>query len=66
MSQNKKQQLELVAGFVPSAIKSVVQRIAKENDRSTSWVVRKLLEESPRVKSALRGRLNGSRRQKAA
>jgi len=61
MAQKQKQQLELVAGFVPSAVRSIVEKIAKDDDRTISSVVRKLLEESPRVKSALRTNGNSRR-----
>jgi predicted transcriptional regulator len=56
MEQKNKQQLELIASMVPPDVKSVVQQIAKESERSASWVVRKLLEESPRVKTALQAK----------
>jgi hypothetical protein len=50
----KDRRLQLVAGFVLPEVKSLVQKIADSEGRSESQVVRKLLEESPRVKAQLR------------
>lgn len=43
-----------VSAFVPPHVKEMVREIATKERRSTSQVVRTLLEESPRLKSALR------------
>lgn len=51
-----KPQLQIVAGFVPPAVKEVIEKIATDEDRSTSRIVRRLLEESPRIKAELRRR----------
>jgi len=52
--KTKDARLQLVAGFVLPEVKQLVQKIADTEGRSESQVVRKLLEESPRVKTALR------------
>lgn len=46
--------LVMVGGAVPPIIKSLVNKMAKAEHRTASQIVRLLLEESPRVKSALR------------
>ena len=44
--------------FAPGDVVQIVEDIAKEEDRTTSHVVKRLLEESPRVKA--RRRRNGA------
>ena len=48
------QRLQLVAGFVSPAVKTLIQKIANKEGRSESQVVRKLLEAHPLAKAELR------------
>lgn len=51
---NTDQRLQLVAGFVLPAVKSLIQKIASDEGRSESQVVRKLLEAHPLAKAEIR------------
>lgn len=51
---NTKNESKTLSTVAPAEIVQIVERIAEEEDRTTSQVVKKLLEESPRVKSQLR------------
>jgi hypothetical protein len=44
----------MVGGFVPPAVKEVIERIAEREDHTASFTLRRLLEESPRVKRELK------------
>lgn len=52
--QSTDQRLQLVAGFVLPAVKSLIQKMADEEGRSESWVLRKLVEAHPLAKAAIR------------
>lgn len=45
---------ELVAGFVPPAIRRIIVSMADDEQVTVSYKVRQLLEESPPVKKALK------------
>lgn len=53
-NKTTEKRLQLVAGFVLPEVKSLIQQIADREGRTASQVLRKLLDESPRVKIALR------------
>jgi hypothetical protein len=55
--------LHMVGGAVSAPVKVAIEKIALAANRSVSHTVRKLLEESPRIKAALReAKKNGSRK----
>lgn len=55
-TKSKVTKLQLVAGFVLPEVRLLVKKIALSERRTESQVVRQLLEESPRVKTALRAK----------
>lgn len=50
---NGKSQLETIAGMVPPTVKKAIEQMAKDDDRTVSQIVRRILEDSPKVKAAL-------------
>jgi hypothetical protein len=51
METETKPAAKILSTFAPADVAEIVEQIAKEEDRSTSHVVKRLLEESPRVKA---------------
>lgn len=45
---------EIVAGFVPPAVKQAIVSLADKDEVTVSYMVRQLLEGSPLVKKALK------------
>jgi hypothetical protein len=54
VSRKLKTRSVMVGGFVPPAVKEVIERIAEREDHTASFTLRRLLEESPRVKRELK------------
>lgn len=55
MAANKRQRTYELAGgaMVTPEVNAVIQRIAKAEERPIAYVIRKLIEESPRVKTEI-------------
>lgn len=57
--------LHMVGGAVPAPVKTAIEEIAFAENRTVSHTVRRLLEESPRIKVVLReAKKNGNKRSK--
>ena len=57
MGANGRPKTYVVAGgaLVTPEVNTIIKRLAKQDERSIAFIIRKLIEESPRVKAALRG-----------
>lgn len=52
------EKLQMVGGAVPPTVKDFITRLAEKENRTVSQIVRQLLEESPRVKPALKQKVS--------
>lgn len=56
MAANKKprQYEQAGAAMVTTDVQAIILRMAAQDDRPVAYVIRKLIEESPRIKAALK------------
>lgn len=52
--KTKPNNLQTVSGLVPPPVKSLIKRLAEQEGRTESQILRRLLERVPEVKAAIR------------
>lgn len=53
--------LQMVSGSVPGRVAAILRRMAKDESRTLSVIVRRIIEDSPAIKAALKKRSKSGR-----